>query len=198
MNNYKVQMLFPVCLHDYVFDEFDEEGLIKFCYEQKEKDSEGQVKSNRGGWHSSFFDITDDNIISTHLKRGLGKSIFTCLNPNFGVEVTYWIMINPPNTYNTSHTHPEAHLSGVMWIKIPKNSGDISFNNPYEFTGYIEAKSYIEEVRNQTGFHASYIVHPKSGKMITFPSSLRHEVKVNESDEDRIAVSYNIRISDVN
>ena len=198
MNNYKVQMLFPVCLHDYVFDEFDEEGLIKFCYEQKEKDSEGQVKSNRGGWHSSFFDIRDENIISTHLKRGLGKSIFTCLNPNFGVEVTYWIMINPPNTYNTSHTHPEAHLSGVMWIKIPKNSGDISFNNPFEFTGYIEAKSYIEEVRNQTGFHASYIVHPKSGKMITFPSSLRHEVKVNESDEDRIAVSYNIRISNVN
>ena len=198
MNNYKVQMLFPVCLHDYVFDEFDEEGLIKFCYEQKEKDSEGQVKSNRGGWHSSFFDIRDENIISTHLKRGLGKSIFTCLNPNFGVEVTYWIMINPPNTYNTSHTHPEAHLSGVMWIKIPKNSGDISFNNPFEFTGYIEAKSYIEEVRNQTGVHPTYKFNPESGKMITFPSSLRHDVKVNESDEDRISVSYNIHISNQN
>ena len=107
-------------------------------------------------------------------------------------------MINPPSTYNTSHTHPEAHLSGVMWIKIPKNSGEISFNNPFEFSGYVEIKSYLEEVRNQTGFHPTYIVHPKSGKLITFPSSLRHEVKVNESNEDRIAVSYNIRISDVN
>ena len=196
MNEYKVQMLFPVCLHEYDFDEFDQDGLIKFCYEQKEKNPEGQLKSNRGGWHSSFFSLEDDNIISTHLKKGLGKSIFTCLDPNLGVEVTYWIMINPPSTYNTSHTHPEAHLSGVMWIKIPKNSGEISFNNPFEFSGYVEIKSYLEEVRNQTGFHPTYIVYPKSGKLITFPSSLRHEVKVNKSNEDRIAVSYNIHISD--
>ena len=198
MNNYDVQMLFPVCFHQYLFDEFDSDGLIEFCYEQKEKDLNGQIKSNRGGWHSSFFNIKDDNINSTHLKRGLGKSIFTALNPNLGVEVSYWIMINPPNTYNTSHTHPEAHFSGVMWIKTPKKCGDISFNNPYEFSGYIEMHSYLEEVREQTGVHPTYKFHPEPGKMITFPSSLRHEVKVNESDEDRISVSYNIHISNQN
>ena len=67
MNNYNVQMLFPVCFHQYLFDEFDADGLIEFCYEQKEKDLDGQVKSNRGGWHSSFFNIKDDNIISDAL-----------------------------------------------------------------------------------------------------------------------------------
>ena len=77
MGSYGVQMLFPVCLHQYFFDEFDADGLIKFCYKQKKKDSKGQVKSNRGGWHSRFFNLKDDNIISTHLKRGLSKSIFT-------------------------------------------------------------------------------------------------------------------------
>jgi uncharacterized protein (TIGR02466 family) len=56
--------------------------------------------------------------------------------------------------------------------------------------------SYLEEVREQTGVHPTYKFHPESGKMITFPSFLRHEVKENESDEDRIAVSYNIRLSD--
>ena len=198
MNNYNVQMYFPVCFHQYLFDEFDADELIEFCYEQKEKDQEGQVKSNRGGWHSSFFNIKDDNIISTHLKRGLGKSIFTSLDPNLGVDVSYWIMINPPKTYNTSHTHPEAHFSGVMWIKTPEKCGDINFNNPYEFSGYIEIHSYLAEVREQTGVHPTYKFHPEPGKMITFPSSLRHDVKVNESDEDRISVSYNIHISNQN
>ena len=107
-------------------------------------------------------------------------------------------MINPPNTYNTSHTHPEAHFSGVMWIKTPKKCGDISFNNPCEFSGYIEMHSYLDEVREQTGVHPTYKFHPESGKIITFPSSLRHEVKINESDEDRISVSYNIHISNQN
>ena len=194
MNNYDVQMLFPVCFHQYLFDEFDADGLIKFCYEQKEKDLKGQIKSNRGGWHSSFFNIKDDNIISTYLKRGLGKSIFTALNPNLGVEVSYWIMINPPSTYNTSHTHPEAHFSGVMWIKTPKKCGNISFDNPSEFSGFVEIQSYIEEVRKQTGVYTTYKFNPEAKRMITFPSSLRHEVKINESNEDRIAVSYNIHI----
>ena len=198
MNNYNVQMLFPVCFHQYLFDEFDTDELIKFCYEQKEKNLEGQVRSNRGGWHSSFFNIKDDNIISTHLKSGLGKSIFTSLDPNLGVDVSYWIMINPPNTYNTSHTHPEAHFSGVMWIKTPEKCGDISFNNPYEYSSYIEMHSYLEEVREQTGVHPTYKFHPEPGKMITFPASLRHEVKVNESNEDRISVSYNIHINKQN
>ena len=43
---------------------------------------------------------------------------------------------------------------------------------------------------------ANFLYPSISCKIITFPASLIHEVKVNESNEDRIAISYNIRISD--
>ena len=196
--DYTVRLLFPSCIHEYNFDEFNEEELTNFCYDQKNKNPEGLLNSNRGGWHSHFYDITDENVISKALRTGLGKSIFTAIDPSLGASVSYWIMINPPNSYNTSHTHPESHLSGVMWIKIPKNSGDLVFNNPAEFSGFVESKSYLKEVQDNTTSCATFRFHPSSGKMLTFPASLRHEVKVNESDQDRIAVSYNIRISDVN
>ena len=104
-------------------------------------------------------------------------------------------MINQPNTYNTSHTHPDAHLSGVMWIKTPENCGNILFNSPFEFSGYSECASYLDEVREHINMQPSFWFTPMPGKMLTFPSALRHEVKVNESDEDRIAVSYNIRLT---
>ena len=107
-------------------------------------------------------------------------------------------MINPPTSYNTSHTHPEAHLSGVMWIKTPDKCGDIQFNNPAEFSGFVELNAYIDEVKDKTCTFGSILYTPKVGKMLTFPASLRHEVKANESSEDRIAVSYNIRMSEVN
>ena len=196
MNNYNLRMLFPTCIHEYVFDQFNTDELKKFCYEQKDKNPEGQFKSNRGGWHSPFYDFTDDNIITETLAEGLGKSVFTSLHPNLVFNISYWIMINPPNSYNTSHTHPDAHLSGVMWIQTPQNSGDLRFNNPSEFSGFAECNSYIKEVQDSTAFYTTYDFYPTVGKILTFPASLRHEVKVNESNEDRIAVSYNIRISD--
>mgnify|MGYP001160066817 CR=1 FL=1 len=195
MNNYTVKMIFPTCIHEYVFDKFDADELINFCYKQKDENPEGQFNSNRGGWHSPFYDFSDDNIITQTLAEGLGKSVFTSIKSDLSFNISYWIMINPPNSYNTSHTHPDAHLSGVMWIKTPKNSGDLRFNNPLEFSGFTECDSYIKEFQDNTAYYHTYDFYPEVGKILTFPASLRHEVRVNESNEDRIAVSYNIRIS---
>ena len=194
MNNYTARMIFPTIIHEYLYDKFDEKEAIDFCYKQRELDPQGKVISNRGGWHSSFFNVTDDNIISHTLGEGFGKSIFTSLDPSLKLSITYWIMINSPNSYNTSHTHPEAHFSGVLWLKVPENSGKIKFDNPFSHTGYAETLSYLDEVKDQTAFYHSMFFTPKAGKMLSFPSALRHEVLLNESDEDRISISYNINI----
>ena len=194
MNNYTARMIFPTVIHEYLYDKFNEKEAIDFCYKQRELDPKGKVISNRGGWHSNFFNVTDDNIISHTLSKGLGKSIFTSLDPSLKISIIYWIMINSPNSYNTSHTHPDSHFSGVLWLKIPEKSGKIKFDNPLSHTGFVEASSYLDEVKDQTAFYHSMIFDPEVGKMLTFPSALRHEVFPNESDEDRISISYNISI----
>ena len=194
MNKYTVRMIFPTIMHDYYYEKINEKDAIDFCYEQKKLDPEGKDISNRGGWHSDFFNINDDNIISHTLTEGFSESIFTALNPSLELSITYWIMINCPNSYNTSHTHPDAHFSGVLWLKVPKNSGKIKFDSPVSHTGHVEASSYLDEVKDKTAFYHSMLFTPKVGKMLSFPSALRHEVMVNESNEDRIAVSYNIHI----
>ena len=194
MNNYTARMIFPTIIHEYLYDKIDEEEAIDFCYRQKELDPQGKVLSNRGGWHSDFFNVTDDNIISNILTEGLGKSIFTAFHPSLGFSICYWIMINCPSSYNASHTHPDAHFSGVLWLKVPENSGKIKFDSPFSHTGHVETLSYLDEVKDQTAFYHSMTFSPKVGKMLTFPSALRHEVLLNESDEDRIAISYNINI----
>ena len=194
MNKYTVRMIFPTIMHDYYYEKINEKDAIDFCYEQKKLDPEGKEISNRGGWHSDFFNIKDDNIISHILTEGLSQSIFTALNPSLELSITYWIMINCPNSYNTSHTHPDAHFSGVLWLKVPENSGKIKFDNPFNHSGYTEILSYLPELKDQTGFYNGMSYDPKVGRMISFPSSLRHEVGINESNEDRIAISYNIHV----
>ena len=64
---YNVSMLFPSLIHEYEFEVFDANPMIDFCYDVKNKDPVGQVNSNRGGWHSEFFNITDDNVVSSAL-----------------------------------------------------------------------------------------------------------------------------------
>ena len=48
----------------------------------------------------------------------------------------------------------------------------------------------------QTNTFNSYDYHPQEGLMVTFPSYVLHEVRPNKTDEDRIAVSYNISFND--
>ena len=41
-----------------------------------------------------------------------------------------WINISSQYSYNVKHTHKPTHLSGVLWIKVPKNSGKFHFYLP--------------------------------------------------------------------
>ena len=195
--NYQARLAFPSVFHEYNFNkkDFKKNKLIDFCYAEKKQNPKGLKRSNRGGWHSRIYNINEDNLISEHLKKGLGKSVFTTLKQTLQVNVSYWIMINSPNTYNSSHTHPNSHLSGVFWINAPKNSGDLKFINPSNFEAYVELHCYVNQFKLDTNVYESYIYTPTAGKMVTFPSYVIHEVLDNKSNEDRIAVSYNVTLS---
>ena len=194
--NYQLRLIFPLAFHEYTFEkeDFNKDELVDFCYTQKKLNPKGIDRSNRGGWHSRIFDIKKEkeSPISIVLAKGLGKSVFTSCNQQLAVHVEYWIMINHKNTSNSMHTHPRAHLSGVMWIKAPENSGDLRIMNPNHFESHSEIRSYIKDVKQNTNIHESYHYLPIEGKMVTFPPHVYHEVKENKSEEDRIAVAYNI------
>ena len=195
--NYQARLAFPSVFHEYNFNkkDFKKNKLIDFCYAEKEQNPKGLKRSNRGGWHSRVININEDNPISSHLKNGLGKSVFTTLSQKLSVHVEYWIMINSPNTYNCSHTHPNSHLSGVFWIQASEKSGDLKFINPSNFQAYVELHSYVEPFKLDTNAYEAYKYNPTEGKMVTFSSHVIHEVENNKSNEDRIAVSYNITLS---
>ena len=195
--NYQARLAFPTVFHEYNFNkkDFKKNKLIDFCYAEKKQNPKGLKRSNRGGWHSRIYNINEDNLISEHLKKGLGKSVFTTLKQTLQVNVSYWIMINSPNTYNCSHTHPNSHLSGVFWIQASEKSGDLKFINPSNFEAYVELHSYVEPFKLDTNAYEAYKYNPTEGKMVTFSSHVIHEVENNESNEDRIAVSYNITLS---
>ena len=192
---YTLTNLFPSPIHIFDTDGFDEfkNNLIDYAYKLREEDSKGFNISNRHGWQSRGFDLTNMNdLLHGTILQGL--SSFPSIKNTTEMRASAWININGPGAYNILHSHPNSHLSGVMWIKAPKDCGVISFDNPNGHQTYTEINSYNQEFNDQFFIHHSYWLPPIEGRMIIFPSHLQHEVKENNSNEDRISVSFNITL----
>lgn len=183
---------------DFDFLDVDCRTIEKICYDEKNKDPKGNKLSNAFGWQSKSFD--SKNYEKNHQELFLNKILFKTNNfanqigLNFKLKITnYWININSTNGYNDAHTHPGSILSGCLYIKVPKeNCGSIIFENAN--AELIE--SYMYHWHKKTDefsdtFSTSWVHQPMESKCLIFPSWLKHSVKPNLSDDDRISISFN-------
>ena len=92
-----------------------------------------------------------------------------------------WFTKTKPQEHTRIHNHGYTDISGVYYFKTNKKDGDIVFLSPVPVSSIVFAK--LQDT-------VSY--QPEVGKMILFPGSLYHTVNENESQEDRISVSFNI------
>ena len=100
---------------------------------------------------------------------------------------TSWLNLTKPGMAHHHHTHPNSFISGVFYFEtIPSDS--LIFTAPATH----HQKPFI--FSNTKGFNYYYdqvtqMVENKT--LLLFPSWLRHEVKENKSDVDRISLSFN-------
>ena len=187
--------LFPSIIHVFDVNGFGiiQKELIDYSYDLKKKDPIGSKLSNAGGWQSNSFAIGNKGDL-------LHKFLINCIDgfppirESISLYITAWVNINKKGDYNIKHNHPSSDLSGVLWIKCPKKCGDIIFDNPSGFEDFDTLESYTQEFKNQTNFYNTYFFTPTEGRILVFPAHLNHHVERNESNEDRISVSFNIQL----
>tara|TARA_B100000927_G_C16321156_1_gene411429 strand:+ start:107 stop:727 length:621 start_codon:yes stop_codon:yes gene_type:complete len=103
-----------------------------------------------------------------------------------------WLLVHKKGDYSPQHYHRNSWLSGIYYHKVDDNSGDIEFIKmpPYGWTdNLMNPCSECEELNNITA--NSYIITPQSGDLLLFPSHLVHKSYRNESNSDRVCVSFN-------
>ena len=187
--------LFPSVIHQFDVNGFNEiqDELIDFVYNMREKDPVGHTISNRRGWQSSCFSIdNEDDVLKKFLTNCLAE--FPPIKKSVRLFVSAWVNINPPEAFNMKHNHPTSDLSGVLWIKSQKDCGNIIFDSPRSFATHQEIECYNEDFKENNNYFHSFSFNPIAGRLIVFPSHLEHHVDFNESEEDRISVSLNIRL----
>lgn len=99
-----------------------------------------------------------------------------------------WVNIAPKGGFQEVHNHSNFYtknlFSGVLYIDVLKDSGDINLINPlnYVFNSFYSTPLIPQEIN----------IPPKNGVMVFFPSFMEHYVNINSSSKERISISWNI------
>tara|TARA_Y100000287_G_scaffold171087_1_gene157254 strand:- start:398 stop:1045 length:648 start_codon:yes stop_codon:yes gene_type:complete len=107
--------------------------------------------------------------------------------------ISTWIVRQFQNDYNPIHTHG-GHLSGVGYLKIPKNFGEY-----YQKTKVNNQNGKLALVHGSKMFmqESTYTVKPKVGDFYFFPNYLMHTVyPFSGTNDERRSVSFNAMIDD--
>ena len=151
------------------------EKLISEIYSMREKNKNGLIKSNFGGWHSKDIYVYQDSDvrlqdISKIISNFYSEKIYE--NKKNIIVSMLWANINNKGDYNISHTHPHSHYSGVYYVRTPKNSGNLYFDESYE-------------------------IIPEEGMLYMWESHLEHGVNKNKTNKDRVSISFNFNFNDL-
>ena len=194
-------LLFPTPIWEYQFEDLDSfnnqlsEAILSFdwhSYKQENALDFGNNLETRN--EDTFIPLDKAPGIMHVLQLALEKSAaiadkFGWPLDNHSLKLTqYWANVNEPNDYNMRHHHIPSHLSGVYYVKVPEQSGDIRFFDDRRVKLATEPEAAKETPLSR--FEITF--QPKEGMMLIFPSWLEHIVGQNKSSQTRIAVSFNI------
>lgn len=108
-----------------------------------------------------------------------------------GIE-SLWVNLAPPGSYQEihAHTHPYRKIlySGVYYIKTEEKCGNIIFHT--------ELDAHFAQMM-KCGFYDDCSVEAKEGTLVLFPAWLKHRVNLNQSESDRIGISFNIELMEL-
>ena len=199
IKNKKTSFLFPKLVVSGDIENFTDikQDLINWIYKFKEKNSGISKISNRGGWQSESKKI--------FVSEGFDKFAeyivpsITELLKSYKIEkeiriVQMWLNVNGPNSYNVCHRHPGSDLSGVLWIKQTPESGRFVFDD-IDNVDQILTTNINPQYLKEKNMLPEIVPEYQDGTVILFPSMLTHRVEINETDEDRISISFNLKIT---
>ena len=199
MREQEIFKFFPEAIFKYKLEDFKNlnKELSEYVYKLQSEDKSGLVRSNKGGWHSENFELRIKDSIQNRFALILQKYILKVFqnngwkteNKNIRIK-EMWAIINKTGDFNVIHTHPNSYLSAAYYVKAPEKCGRFQIENPN-----IAKKNYYPEIKTKNELNLQVAgIEIEEGDLLIFPGYLPHKVRANESNEDRIVISFNVDI----
>jgi len=158
--------------------------------------------SNEGGWqssddllrwdHPSISELSQwflDCIVDIHDTYHDGQFRAMLRTASLSFVCTAWANVNRKGHWNNLHNHAGSHWSGVYYVQVPENCGEISFLDPrLSINMLATGHEFLDLFASD-----QHAITPQAGMTVIFPSWLHHLVKASHSDEPRISIAFNMR-----
>ncbi len=133
-------------------------------------------RENKGG----------DRNIRAFIEAKLHKFVTEIMASTDKLVITQsWLNKNKKGESHHEHVHPNSMVSGVWYPQIHEQLPPIQFRHRAQRDISLQTEKY------NTFNSATFMLPMKRGELILFPSNLQHSVPVNNSEEERISLSFN-------
>jgi len=159
------------------------------------------IRSNAGGWQSRGNLLMRPEPCIVRLKQMMEHAIFELLaalvrkdsgERKFTLLLDSWANVCRRGNYNVVHTHPNAMWSIVYYVTSGEPDPSIPYTGLLELLDPREATNYIQ-IQN-TILDARMFIHNRPGRMVIFPSWMKHMVHPFVGKGVRVSIACNVNV----
>ena len=180
----------PVLICPYPVDYSKELEWLKNRETRKNSES-GGIKhyngtTNRQSEDTFLLDKPELANVRAFIEAKLHKFVTEIMASTDKLVITQsWLNKNKKGESHHEHVHPNSMVSGVWYPQIHESLPPIQFRSKHQRDVSLQTEKY------NTFNSATFMLPMKRGELILFPSNLTHSVPINQSDEERISLSFN-------
>ena len=179
----------PVLICPYPIDYSKELEWIRNAETRKENkggDVGNKIHYNRQSEDTFVLDKPELSNIRAFIEAKLQKFVKEIMASTDKLVITQsWLNKNKKGESHHEHVHPNSMVSGVWYPQIHEQLPPIQFRSRQQRDVSLSTEKY------NTFNSSTFMLPMKRGELILFPSNLTHSVPVNQSDEERISLSFN-------
>ena len=180
----------PVMICPYPLDYSKELEWIRNAETRKENKGEqagnGYTHYNRQSEDTFVLDKPELSSIRAFIEAKLHKFVTEIMASTDKLVITQsWLNKNKKGESHHEHVHPNSMVSGVWYPQIHEQLPPIQFRSRHQRDVTLQTEKY------NTFNSATFMLPMTRGELILFPSNLQHSVPVNNSEEERISLSFN-------
>tara|TARA_B110000196_G_scaffold247480_1_gene216492 strand:- start:1502 stop:2158 length:657 start_codon:yes stop_codon:yes gene_type:complete len=192
----------PLVVHDWPNSEPLNSELRELILGKESEDGKNSIKrSNSGGWQSAGNFITWKqscvNVFRERIESVVSKLLQELIRDlgtdrSFKILIDSWANVNRNGDYNIVHTHPNCMYSGVYYVTpgqpdstVP-HGGLLELLDPREAANFIQVPNTVLDARN---FYDNV-----PGRMLLWPSWVKHMVHPFVGEGERISIAFNVNV----
>ncbi|MDT8427574.1 MAG: TIGR02466 family protein [Pseudomonadales bacterium] len=203
-SRFAMKVMFPTFVAEAWYPDYEKikQSLLNRIRSLQQEDSAGQDESaaryDRG--YTSYFTrnrLYGEQTFSPLVDFIIRQAVRYSAMQSWDMEqyqptmTSLWCNINGTGSQHADHVHAYSHISGVFYIDCQQDSAPIRFKDPRPARWMVPPPLRRSVPENALAMEIS----PQEGKLLLFPSFLEHGVLPNQSQADRVSMSFNFEIT---